>query len=254
MAGLICAGDLFIDVLDDSMNSTGFLPVVNATKLAISARGAETKERKSKMRASYGQVLDSVSSPNPHEVAIDFDDLSGQILALAFSGVLGELDEDAADAEAVDVVAKLGNWVEIGIRNITALVVKEDKETDPATYVADTDYEINTRLGLIRALPDGGIEDGDTLKLTVTSGAVTGERVGGAMRSQINVRLVLDGRNLANGEDIVVRVPRATLNADNEVDFLSDDYAGVSLSGICVVVEGEDAPYSVERPKMAVVE
>jgi hypothetical protein len=249
MSGLICAGDIYIDVLDDTMNSTGYLPPVNATRFVVSAKGAKTKERQSRMRDSYGAVLDSVSKPNPHETAVDFDDLSGQILAMAFSGLTSTLAEGGVTAEAVSVTAKLGNFVEIGHRNITTLVVKDVNDT--TTYTEGTDYEVNTRQGLVRALSGGAIADDDVLHLTVTSGDVTGERVSGALRSQINVKILLDGKNLATGEDITVIVPRATLNADNEVDFLSEDYAGVTLTGILVKLDSESAPYYVDRPVAA---
>ncbi|MFO7582115.1 hypothetical protein [Guyparkeria sp.] len=249
MSGLICAGDIFIDVLDDTMNPTGYLPPVNATRFVVAAKGAETKERQSRMRDSYGTVLDSVSKPNPHETAVDFDDLSGAILAMAFSGTTSTLAEGGVTAQAVEVTAKLGNWVEIGYRNVTTLVVKD--ATDTTTYVAGTDYELNARLGLVRAIPGGAISDAAVLHLTVTSGDVTGERVSGALRSQINVKMKLDGKNLATGEDITVIVPRATLNADNEVDFLSEDYAGVTLTGIVVKLDTESAPYYVDRPVFA---
>ena len=247
MAGLICAGDVYLDVLDENMNSTGFLPPVNATRFVLAPRGAESIERVSKMRNSYGQVLDAVSTPNPHETIIAFDDMAGEILAAAFSGHRSALNEAAGTDVAVEIVAVKGRWVSLGHRNLlTVSVVNGLSETvDPANY------EVNMRLGLLRLLETSSLETGEELTVTLSKAAVTGERVSGATRSQIDVSMFLDGRNLATGDDIFVRVPRATLNADNEVDFLADEFVGVELTGITVVAEGETAPYYVERPVLA---
>lgn len=244
MSGLLCAGDLLIDVLDDSGNSTGYLPPVNATEMVIAAKGADTKERMSKMRDTYGQVLDSVSSPNPHEVKISLDDLSGEVLAMAFSGTRETLTQASGTVTDKAVTAQLGNWVELGHMDISAVTVTDG--TGATTYVLGTDYELNTRLGLLRAIPGGAIADAAALLVDYSHAAISGVTVRGATRSQIDVRLKLDGINKATGEKIIVDVPKATLNADNEVDFLADDFSAVSLTGKAITLPGATEPYTVK--------
>ncbi len=244
MSGLLCAGDLLIDVLDDAGQSTGYLPPVNATEMMLAAKGADTKERLSKMRDTYGQVLDSVAMPNPHEVTISLDDLSGEVLAMAFSGTRETLTQASGTVTDKAVTAKLGNWVELGHMEISAVTVKDSGGL--TTYVEGTDYALNTRLGLLRALPGGAITDAQVLSVGYSHAAVSGVTVRGATRSQIDVRLKLDGINKATGEKIIVEVPRATLNADNEVDFLSEEFASVTLTGKAITLPGATEPYTVK--------
>ena len=216
MSGLICAGDLMIALYGANGVVGGYLPAVNATEMSINAPAPDIKERKSKMRASFAQDLDSVSIPKTHTTTIALDEFSGDTLAMAFSGTKNVLSQSLTPVTAQPITFDGNNWVELGYLNLSAITVKDTGGT--ITRVLGTDYEINTRLGLIRSLPGGACVTGDTIGFT--AGLVSGTSVDGATQSQIDCKLLLDGKNLADGTDITVIVDKATLNSNGKVDFL----------------------------------
>lgn len=246
--GIQCSGDLLISVMDDTGNYGGYLPAVNATVFKVAAAGADIKQRISHQRETAGQVLSQTSMGKPHTVEIDVDGFSGPVLAMVFSGTSGTINEAPAAITAQALTFDADNWMPIGARNLTAVTVTASDGTTPR--VLGTDYAINTRLGLIRALPSGACVTGDLINATPK--AVTGTVVKGATKSQIDVKLLLDGINADGGGDVIVTVDHGVLNSTDGIDFLSSSFAGAKLTGTAVTLTGKTYPYTVEFPDYAV--
>jgi len=246
--GIQCSGDLLISVMDDNGKFGGFLPAVNATLFKVSADGADIKQRVSKMRATSGQILSQTSVAKPHKVEIEVDGFSGPVLAMVFSGSVATINEAPAAITAKPLTFDADNWMPIGARNLTAVTVTASNGTTPR--VLGTDYALNTRLGLIRALPGGACVNGDLINATPK--AVTGTVVKGATKSQVDVKIILDGINKDGGGDVIVTIDHSTLNSTDGIDFLSSDFAGAKLSGNPVTLPGKLWPYTVEFPEYAV--
>ncbi|MNS18390.1 hypothetical protein D3C72_500810 [compost metagenome] len=51
------------------------------------------------------------------------------------------------------------------------------------------------------------------------------------------------------GESVILIVPRASLAPKKAVDFLSDKPIEIELEGELLAMDGEDAPFYVERPE-----
>jgi len=240
--GLIASGDVYMDFYDDDGNLTGFQLVGNCKKFAPKVE-TETKENKLNGRDTLGQTADSFTRITGSTIAITFNRYNPEILAAAFMG--SAVDQTAAAGTlAESVVAISDRWVEIGQTGISSVVVMDS--TDTTTYVVGTDYEVNLRLGMIKALSTGSIGDGDTLNITGTIDAKTGSKITGATRSMINAKLKLDGKNNSDGSNVQVTVHKAQLRADTDFDFLAEDFPDLTFSGTMTTPSGESWPFEIQ--------
>lgn len=242
---LLCSGDLYLDRLSAAGASTGYNLVSNATKLAIS-ESSEVKTLKSRMRASYGQALATVALKNPAAISLTLNEIDREKLALALLGDVADLSQTAASITDEAVTAIKDKWVELAGSNIAEAGVVVEDETDTTTYVEGTDYQLNRELGLIMALSTGNIGDGDVLHVDYDKQLVSGHRISGSVNSRIAVKLKLDGENLVDGSHVIVTVDKAILTPDGEVDFLSEDFTELSLSGELETLAGQSAPYRID--------
>ncbi len=110
----------------------------------------------------------------------------------------------------------------------------------------DTDYRVNYRVGLLEVLAAGAITDGESLKVTYDHNAISGYTIAGSVQPTIKAKLMLDGKNFADGKAVIVRIDEAVLTPGGEVDFLSDDWTTMELSGTLRTLTGQTSPYSVE--------
>ena len=243
MAGFIGSGTVYYERVVGGV-AQGWLRFGNATKMEIK-ENSEIKERKSKGRADYGQVLDSVAIKQPAELSITLDDLDKDNLALAFLGgvVDGAVTGGSATAEAQ--TAYIGKLIKMNFRKISAVVVQD--VTDTTTYVEGTDYSVdNAEMGFIKIIAGGSIGDGDVLHVDYTYGTVASSIIQGGTNSSIKVALKMDGENFADQSKVTVDVFEAVLAPQSGVDFLADDFATIELNGTLNTPDGKASGYEVE--------
>lgn len=65
----------------------------------------------------------------------------------------------------------------------------------------------------------------------------------------MKAKLALDGRSVISGESTVLTAPRASLAPKKVVDFLSDKPIEIELEGELLALDGETAPFYVDRPE-----
>lgn len=248
MSGLLLAGDVYIDRLNDDGTTTGYLDPVNTTKLAISQPDPDKKERISNMKDTLGQALDVVSFPKPTEIAIAIDDQPAEILAMALLGTVETLSEGAGSVTDEAVMLIPGRWVPLDHRNLNASGIEVATAAAPSTpLVEGTDYQINHAAGLIKALTGGAISAATDCLIDYDHSAVSGTRITGATRPIIKARLLVIGKNLANGKAVRLEVDEATLAPTGEVDLLNGEYVTTELKGTMKVLTGQTDPYRYEE-------
>lgn len=247
MSGLLLAGDVYIDRLTDAGVSTGLVGPINVTQLSLNTP-SETKDRTSKKKESYGQVLDSVVLAQPTEITIAIDDQPSDILALALLGDLETINQGSGTVTDTAVTLPADNkWLKLPHGNLaegaTAKLASDDSAISPAAY------EVNYALGLVRSIPDGALDTGsDTaIKLSYSHNAVAGNRIKGAVRSTIRMRLMMDGKNLANGKPVKLQVPEAVVSPTEAVDLFASEYVSTGLSGKVKLLDGETAPFYLDQ-------
>jgi len=244
MAGFLGSGDLYYNRVVGGV-SQGWFRFGNATLFSIQ-ENAEIKERISRQSATYGQVLDSVSIKQPAEISVTLDDLDYKNLALAFLGDSSSVNVTGATvtAEAVSAPAP-GASFQTAQRKISSVTVTGTGGTP--SYVEGTDFAVaNADLGLIQILDGGSITAELALEVNYTYASMTANKVTGGTDSSIKVALMMDGKNLADDSKVMVSVLEAVLTPQNGVDFLSEEFATLEMTGTLNTPSGAGSAYTVE--------
>ncbi|MDT0496526.1 hypothetical protein RM530_03990 [Algiphilus sp. W345] len=242
MSGILCAGDVYFDRLDDAGQSTGIVYLFDAKKFAIT-EPTQSVIRESRGRDDYGQAKDVVYIKSPATLAIEADEVNAAVLGLALMGDVAALTQ--ADGTVTDAVVglKLNASVQLPHVNINAVGVVLTNAAGDVTYVEGTDYSINRRMGWMQGLSAGAVATDN--KLSYAYSEVTGSTVTGGSKPVIRGRVILDGINLADQSLVIVDVPETRLAPTGELDFASGAYARVALSGLPRTLPGQTGPYTV---------
>lgn len=243
MAGFLGSGDLYYNRVVDGV-SQGWYRFGNATRFEIK-ENAEIKERISRQSATYGQVLDSVSIKQPAEISVTLDDLDYKNLALVFLGDTSAVDVTGSTVTAEAAVAPaVGASFQVANRKISAVTVTGPSGTP--TYTEGTDFEVeNAELGLIRIIGTT-LTGGETLEVNYTYASMTANKVTGGTDSSIKVALMMDGKNLADDSKVMVNVLEAVMTPETGVDFLSEEFATLEMTGTLNTPAGQSSSYVVE--------
>ncbi len=237
----IGAGDVYIDRLTAAGVSQGSVKI-GIGKLEIKPN-VELKEQTSKGRATYGQVIASVAINKPAELTINLTQVDRKALAIA---LLGEDVAHAVTGAAITdevLLARHDKAVFLTKRGISLVTVTNS--AGAVTYVLDTDYTIDARLGTITALADGAITDGQSLLVDYTHATEAGYKIKGATQPLVKMGVFLDGKNMVNGAPCFVTIHEATVSPESAVDFLAADFAEIELKGSMATPVGQTEPFTV---------
>ena len=147
--GFIGAGDVYIALIDAAGVAGALIDIGNTTKLGIKP-ASTIKEQKSKKRDSYGQVLETVALQDTAELSATLETVNRVGLRYAFMGEDATYTQSAGAVTDEATIAKLDGWVALAAEEITGFVLTNVGAT--VTYVLGTDYLVNTRLGMYKAL------------------------------------------------------------------------------------------------------
>lgn len=236
------AGDIYINRQVDGV-SQGWVGPIYANALQLQP-SVNTIQSTSKGRHDYGQVLESVNIAQPTALTLEFKEVVGDILTMAFLGTSSTLNEASGTLTDAAVTTKKGRWVPIGKRNLADLITVENS-AGTTTYVEGTDYKLNRDLGWIMVLTTSAIVDAAVLNVTGAYSAATGTVVHGSTRTEVRAQIKFDGINQADGTQVTVDIWEAIVSADSAFDFLADDFGTVSLTGNVKTPVGKTEPYTV---------
>lgn len=237
----IGAADAYVDILSDTGERTGLVLEGNCSEFTPKP-DADRKEQTANGRSNYGQVLSAVTLPKPMTATIKFNQMSQQLFAAAFFGTNAALTQTAgAITPAVNVTVVLDKWVDTGVLMLDTPIIKDDSDT--TTYTEGTDYVLNKRLGMIKAITGGAIADGDVLHMTGTKAAITGGITMKAMtKSNVRIRVKLDGQNYADGRNFITDIYQMRLNPSSDFSLIGTDFVEATFEGVLETPTGYDEP------------
>lgn len=241
--GYLGSGDLYINRIVGGVKQ-GIEGPFECERFEIKAN-SDLRERVSKSRNGYGQVVASASLPKPFDLSITLGEADKTGLAIALLGTVSVLAQAAGTTTNTPVTAVLDKWVALPFARLTAAAQVVTNVAGSTTYVEGTDYLLNRELGLIKALSTGAIPAG-TIHVDLTYGLISGSKIDGATASAVRAEFILDGKNLADDTPTVVTVYEGVVASDAAVDFLSDQFLTVPLPGRLVTPVGQTAPFKVE--------
>lgn len=237
--GLILQGDVF--VRNRRIEGAGLVHIGNTTKMELSA-SVETKERISKQKESFGQALDSLSTPQPTTINFELDTFDRHNLALALMGEDADVSRVAGDFTRDVVIYKKGQFFAVGETGLDA--AEAITVTCNGTALDTAAFEINHALGLIQiAANSSAVNDGDTVTVAGKVKAQNGFTINASKINDWDLEILLDGKNRVDGKDYKLSIPSAVIAADGAIDWFGDDFAKAAFTGKLVKVAGEDAPY-----------
>ena len=242
-AGVLLEGTLYLNRKDANGNLTGIKKIIGLAQLELKV-SSDIKEQISKDKGNYGQVTASVAIPKPVELSLSIANFDRDSLAMAVMGDNAVVSSGGGTVTAESVTAKLGIFVPLAQRNITAASVVVTNSGATVTYVEGTDYEINYALGMIEA--KATITDAQAIKVTYAHGAVAGYKVSGSTVTQVKGALLLDGKNLADNSAFSISIPSALLTSDSAIDFMSDKFVEFKMKGRAESINGA-APFVLEN-------
>lgn len=205
----------------------------------------ELKELVSKGRSTYGQVIESVAIPQPADLTVELPEVNVTSLAIALSGTTGTLAQASGTlTEHALTLTLLDRWYALPFANFTGTVTVTNA-AGSTTYVEGVDYLVNRTLGWIKGLTGGAIAAASSVEVSGAYGTIAGSEIKGGTAGQVRAKFKLDGKNFADDSAVIVTVHEAVVASDAEFDFLSDDFATVSLPGRMKTPTGFTEPFTV---------
>lgn len=234
--GFIGAGDVYLAPINSDGSRGKMVDVGNTTKLSIAPK-SDIKEQKSRKRGSYGNVLETAAILQPAELSMTLETVNRDNLRYAFMGVDAAYTQASGNVSNEATVAKLDGWVQLSKEEISTVVLTNEAGT--TTYVLGTDYVLNTRLGMYKALSTGAITDAQALQADFAHGAFTGAAIRGGQQAQIRAYLLLDGLNKVDDSIGILECYEVLLTPSGDFDWFKDDFNVVELSGKLKVPVGK---------------
>ena len=222
--------------------------VIECNLFEISRADGDAQELKSKQRNRYDQTIYSETSAGTSTLKLEFLEAPADIFALMFAGTNQAISQSAGAVtdQEVTVTAK-GTWLPLPHRflnDAVAAVIKDEAKV--VTYVVDTDYVIDYRLGLILIKTGSAIAVDDIINCAYTTLAKTGLTTRGETNLSGSYRVLMDGKNRFTEKDTIVEVYEAQLKSTEAVDLLSSELIKATLEGPMVTPTGYTEPYKVD--------
>lgn len=225
-------GIVYFDLLDaDTGEYTGERDLGNATELSYSLATEKLEHYSSRggLRAKDKEVISQITP----SLKFTLDELSEANLALLTLADLVTVSQTGSTVVNEEVVAHLDKRVVLDYRSISAVTVKD--ETDTTTYVAGTDYVIDTalkddKIGRILILSTGSIAEDDVLHVSYTYATLTYTEIRAFAQTQIEGRLRYVSDNPI-GTQYMMEVWRVSLTPDGDTAWIGDDFSTLSFTG-----------------------
>ncbi len=236
-------GTLEITLLDEPAPQ-GWRPILGSSQILIDQKSSQIDVQTTD-RGGFQAVVASVTKPNPADLKVKLARTTGVSLAMSLMGDETGYTQSAGTMTAVEIVAIVGQGVDLPKGYVSGLTVKSKVVAPavPVTYVEGVDYSVNPRFGTITALPGGQITTGETLVVDGAAAAVQGRIIQGGTRTQWNVAMRLDLLNKFDDKDAALIIPKAILTSDGGIDFKSEKPIEPSFTGRFIYTAGQPPYY-----------
>lgn len=142
-------------------------------------------------------------------------------------------------AEAV-TAGDIGDWIPLANRHVSGVIVKNTAGS--TTYVAGTDYVVDSVPGFIRPLPGGAITANQALRVSYTAAAITGKTVQGSKVPSTLLRVEIQTADLVDQAEGYFIVPIYQSAASGNKDLFGKNLITAALTGAMLVPpQGSDA-------------
>lgn len=246
-------GRAYFDPYDANEELTGEIPLGNCPDINLEIN-TETSEHVSS-ETGLAQEDGSWDIRIDRTGSVTCDNFSPSNAALWLSGsvelksqtavaVVGELRK-VIPGRQYQLGAKAAN--PLGVRNVTAITVKDEAGT--TTYVAGTDYNVDTETGRVQIIVGGAIDSGDTVQFGYTPVAASFESVKSGGTSSLFGALRVVSDNAAGGNRDYF-LPKVKLTASGNLPLIASgtDVVAMEFSLKALKPANAEAIYCDGRP------
>lgn len=225
---LLGAGELFFNRFDSAGNPTFERSLGDASAVNLTTE-VEAIEHYSSMSADKGIYASANKSIKPI-LKITLHEVDPLNLALALLGEASQVTQEAASGKVVKISNVVpGGWFPLGYRQVTKVVVRDDKAVDPQTYSADQDYIVHPETGRIQILTGGGIEAGTALEVSFDIEAYQAMKISGGKMPKVKGYLRFVG-DPTQGPAYDGEFWRVTITPDGEIGLIGEEFASFGLT------------------------
>ncbi|MGD9947522.1 MAG: hypothetical protein AB7U29_03470 [Desulfobulbus sp.] len=217
-------GTVYMASIDADGNLTSdFRQVGTAYPLSVQVKTDQIK-KKSRMVENAGQVIAARTKIADDGItgSLTLHEWNAANLAWALSGSAVALTAESGTVESESVIAPAaGAYKDLTHEGVSNVVVKD--ATDATTYVAGTDYTVETTLGLITIIESGSISEGDTLHVGYTYAAKSGYQVD--IGSNVTIRVAIKAHlyDEFRGTHHTMELDSVVLASNTEINFISEE-------------------------------
>ncbi len=238
VSALSFAGDIYFGLLD--INKTlvsGFRKAGEVYPFSLQVTTAQ-KFKKSGMKDTAGQSKHTITKIESIGGSATFHEMFAAVFAWALAGEEVELTGAGGTVTGEAVTLIEGEWVRLANKGVdTASVVI-------GLGVLDTDFNVNGPLGLVRLIKTDVVTAGANTA-DYDHAAESGYQVKIGTKAQIRVAILLDGKNLENGDEITAEFDSVVLSSGTEINLVSDpdtDFDTQQFSMVFETLDGKTTP------------
>jgi len=191
--------------------------------------------------------------PSANNAALSVSVTGTAITVSLATGVAGAIESTAAEvmaaiegnaaASALVTVADTGTSAGTGVvAAVAASNLTGGAISGGTSYTLDTDFSVNTRLGIIRALETGGITAGHYYA-SYSYAATSATRLTPSTTSTVRCRLLMDATNDGTGQEAEYEAYSMVLTPSGELDILNDEPVNLEFAVTYETPSGKDAPF-----------
>lgn len=232
-------GTCYFGLLDETKTlKSGFRKAGEVYPFSIKVE-TEQKVQQSAMKGTFGQTKHTKTRISSISGSCSFYEMFAAVFAWALAGEETAMTGASGTASAESVTMISGEWVRLAHKGVSSVVI--------TGKVLGTDYEVNGPLGLIRMIPDGGLTAGANT-VNYSYAAESGYKVNIGTNAQIRVAVLIDGRNLENGEEITAEFDSVVLSSNTEVNLVSSpdsDFDAIQFNMVFETLSGKTSPGSI---------
>jgi len=166
-------------------------------------------------------------------LAFTLDEVNKENLALLTLGDTTTVTQIAGTVAEEEVVAHLDLRFDLEYRQISSVVIMDETDTD--TYIAGTDYVIDTtlsddKIGRVKVLSTGSITEGETLHVAYSYAGITYTNIAAFANTQIQGKLRFVSDNPA-GQQQELEVWSVSLVPAGDTALIGDDWSTLGFTG-----------------------
>lgn len=207
----------------------------------------ELKEKVSKGRDTYGQVIESVAIPQPADLTVDLSEVNKESLAIALLGTVAALAQTAGTLTNEAITAKADSWVELtkaaltGAQTVAGGAVSASVTGAISSTTLTVSAVSSGSLSVGQGISGSGMTAGTRIvkQLTGTPGGVGTYQVNNSQTFASGAITGAAGSSYTAGEDFLVNAQLGWVKAlstgeiyDGEPLKVSSSYAAITGSEI----------------------